>query len=221
MAKCLMCKIEILDEAERCPLCSCVLEPEGEMENMYPDVRLKLRRLNLLSRICLFVFLVAEVCWLTVDFLRQPTVWWSAVGGLVMLYLYSVLRLAILGKRGYRGKIVALALIAVVLSVAVDVIIGYRGWSVDYVLPAGVLLIDGIILGCMIWNRRNWQSYIMWQLFTLLFSLLPPLLYRTELGHNFYLALLPPGVTLALFLGTMIIGDRRARLELRRRFHIN
>ena len=35
------------------------------------------------------------------------------------------------------------------------------------------------------------------------------------------LAILPMAVSAALFLGTIILGDRRARTELKRRFHVN
>ena len=51
-----------------------------------------------------------------------------------------------------------LVLLAVLITVVVDFITGYRGWSVDYVLPAGIVLVDVVILGCMFFNRRNWQS---------------------------------------------------------------
>ena len=44
-------------------------------------------------------------------------------------------------------------------------------------------------------------------------------LYRKELEHNAYLAFLPLAASAAIFLGTLIIGGRRARTELARRFH--
>ena len=41
MSKCRNCNVEISDETERCPLCGSVLEYTGEVENMYPDVRMQ------------------------------------------------------------------------------------------------------------------------------------------------------------------------------------
>ena len=83
----------------------------------------------------------------------------------------------------------------------------------------GILLVDVVIIALMIWNRRNWQSYLMWQILMVLCSLLPMALYLLDLEHNAYLAFLPLAVSAAIFLGTVIIGDRRARMELVRRFH--
>ena len=65
------------------------------------------------------------------------------------------------GKSSCRSKIFILALTTVLACIAVDMVIGYRGWSVDYVLPAGIVLVDTIIIGCMFFNRRSWQSYMM------------------------------------------------------------
>ena len=126
-----------------------------------------------------------------------------------------------IGKSGYKNKVIVLSLIAVLTAVAIDMVTGYRGWSIDYVLPAGILFMDVVIIGCMIYNKRNWQSYMMWQILTMLFSLIPISLYILGLERNEYLAFLPMGASASLFLGTLIIGDRRARTELKRRFHLN
>ena len=204
MSRCKQCNVEILDETERCPLCHSVLEKTVEVENMYPNVRTMTRRLALLSRIYLF----------------DSEMFWSAIPGLAMLYGYLVLRYAILGKSGYKGKIIVLTLIAILMVVAIDFVVGYRGWSVNYALPSAILLVDAGILILMCINRRNWQSYMMWQIFMILCSVVPLVLYAVGIVTAPLLALLAFAVSAALFLGTLIIGDRRARTELRRRFHV-
>ena len=219
MSRCKQCNVEILDETERCPLCHSVLEKTVEVENMYPNVRTMTRRLALLSRIYLFVaILVALLIYLNV--LSDSEMFWSAIPGLAMLYGYLVLRYAILGKSGYKGKIIVLTLIAILMVVAIDFVVGYRGWSVRYVFPAAIILVDAGILILMCVNRRNWQSYIMWQIFMILCSVVPLVLYAVGIVTAPILALLAFAFSTALFLGTLIIGDRRARTELRRRFHV-
>lgn len=221
MGKCCNCNIEILDETKCCPLCQSVLIPTDELENMYPDARLMMRRLMLFSRIYLFGAILLQAGLFVINLAMKSEIWWSAITGLFLLCGYMILRYAILGKAGHKSKIFILASIAIMVAVAIDVVIGYRGWSVDYVLPSAIIIVDIIIIGCMIYNHRNWQSYIMWQLLMVLCSLLPAGLYMTGLERNEYLAFLPLCASFALFLGTMIIGDRRALTELKRRFHIN
>ena len=170
MSRCKQCNVEILDETERCPLCHSVLEKTVEVENMYPNVRTMTRRLALLSRIYLFVAILVEALLIYLNVLSDSEMFWSAIPGLAMLYGYLVLRYAILGKSGYKGKIIVLTLIAILMVVAIDFVVGYRGWSVNYALPSAILLVDAGILILMCINRRNWQSYMMWQIFMILCS---------------------------------------------------
>lgn len=220
MSRCKQCNVEILDETERCPLCHSVLEKTVEVENMYPNVRTMTRRLALLSRIYLFVAILVEAFLIYLNVLSDSEMFWSAIPGLAMLYGYLVLRYAILGKSGYKGKIIVLTLIAILMVVAIDFVVGYRGWSVNYALPSAILLVDAGILILMCINRRNWQSYMMWQIFMILCSVVPLVLYAVGIVTAPLLALLAFAFSTALFLGTLIIGDRRARTELRRRFHV-
>ena len=220
MSRCKQCNVEILDETERCPLCHSVLEKTVEVENMYPNVRTMTRRLALLSRIYLFVAILVEARLIYMNVLSDSEMFWSAIPGLAMLYGYLVLRYAILGKSGYKGKIIVLTLIAILMVVAIDFVVGYRGWSVNYALPSAILLVDAGILILMCINRRNWQSYMMWQIFMILCSVVPLVLYAVGIVTAPILAVLAFAFSAALFLGTLIIGDRRARTELRRRFHV-
>ena len=220
MSRCKQCNVEILDETERCPLCHSVLEKTVEVENMYPNVRTMTRRLALLSRSYLFVAILVEALLIYLNVLSDSEMFWSAIPGLAMLYGYLVLRYAILGKSGYKGKIIVLTLIAILMVVAIDFVVGYRGWSVNYALPSAILLVDAGILILMCINRRNWQSYMMWQIFMILCSVVPLVLYAVGIVTAPLLALLAFAFSTALFLGTLIIGDRRARTELRRRFHV-
>ena len=220
MSRCKQCNVEILDETERCPLCHSVLEKTVEVENMYPNVRTMTRRLALLSRIYLFVAILVEALLIYLNVLSDSEMFWSAIPGLAMLYGYLVLRYAILGKSGYKGKIIVLTLIAILMVVAIDFVVGYRGWSVNYALPSAILLVDAGILVLMCINRRNWQSYMMMQLFLVLMSAIAMILVAVKVIWFPYLAMGAMGASLFLFLGTLIIGDKRARTELKRRFHI-
>ena len=219
MAKCRTCNIEILDETNVCPLCMSILEPTMEVENMYPDVRDRMRWLTLACNIYLFLALCAEALMVYIDIRLESPIWWSVLVGLGMLYAYLVFRYAIIGKSGYRSKIITLTILAVLGCVGIDMAVGYQGWSVDYVLPLGILIVDIIILFLMFFNRRNWQSYIMWQIFMILCSLIPVVLFIKEIETNAYLAFMPLVVSAAMFLGSVIIGSRRAWTELYRRFH--
>lgn len=220
MSKCKKCNIEILDETDRCPLCNSVLEQTIEVENMYPNVRIMARKLMLISRIYLVCAIILEVMLVYINVVTGSQTWWSAISALSFLYVYMLIRFAILGKSGYQSKVTMLALIAVLMLVAADFVSGYKGWSVNYALPVVILLVDLSIFILMFFNRRNWQSYMMWQLFMILCSVISLVFSLVGIATRPFMGELAFAASVLLFVGTLIIGDRRARTELKRRFHI-
>lgn len=220
MSKCRKCNIEILDETERCPLCNSVLVQTVELENMYPNVRVMARKMMLISRIYLFCAIILEVLLVYINVVTDSKTWWSIITALCFVYVYMLIRFAILGKSGYKSKVIVLTLIAVLIAVASDFVNGYQGWSVNYALPSGVLFIDLGILVLMFANRRNWQSYMMWEILMILCSILPLVFSLVGIATAPFLGELAFTISVLLFVGTLIIGDRRARTELKRRFHI-
>ena len=80
------------------------------------------------------------------------------------------LNLALSKSAGYRSKILSLTFFGVAYVILIDAVIGYHGWSVNYVLPCGLMFVDVAVFALLFINRRNWQSYIMWEMFMVIFS---------------------------------------------------
>lgn len=220
MSRCRQCNIEVLDETQRCPLCDTVLEPTVEVENMYPDIRLKSRKLVFVSRLYLFISIVIEIFLVNICMLSEVQSLVYIISGLVLLFGYIVIRYAILGTSGYIAKTVVLTIIAVIMLVAIDFSVGYNGWSVNYALPSGILLIDVGMLVLMAVNSKNWQSYLMLQIFMVLCSVVAIIFNLVHIVTDPIVSIVALNVSVILLLGTVIIGGRRARVELKRRFHI-
>ena len=220
MSKCRQCNLEILDETDRCPLCSSVLEHTIAVENMYPNAKVKTRKWVFMSKVYLFCAIVLEVILYGINYVDNYKIGWSLITGLILLYGYLVIQLTILGQAGHKIKIVLLAAITLVMMVVLDLLIGYKGWSVNYALPTCIIILDIGIAVLMLINRRNWQSYIMWQILMLLVSGAMILLYIFGIMTSPYMMGIAVMCSGMLFLGTLIFGDRRARVEVQRRFHI-
>lgn len=221
MSKCRQCKVEICDQTQICPLCKCVLEQTGPSENRYPDIRFIARKLNLAVRIFLFLAILLEVLLVYLNIKYNNGIWWSVITGAGFAYLYFVARFVVLNDNaGYRSKFLTLVFFGILYVILIDYIIGYHGWSVNFVLPGGLLLVDLFILVLMFANRRNWQSYIMLEISMIFLSAVPLLLIWLGIVTETFISGFTFAVSVLLFLGTLIIGDRRARNELKRRFHV-
>jgi uncharacterized protein (DUF983 family) len=107
------------------------------------------------------------------------------------------------------------------MLITIDFLHGYNGWSVNYVFPAGIILVDVGILVVMAVNYKNWQSYMMQQIFMIICSIVALILCKVEVITSPIVSIIAMNVSLIIFLGTLILGGRRARVELKRRFHIS
>ncbi len=221
MGRCRQCNVEILDDTQMCPLCKCVIIHEGKTENTYPDIRIRARKLNFAVRIFLFASILAEVVFAYLNWKFFSGIWWSVITGAGFAYLYFMARFAVLNdSAGYRSKFLGLTFLGILYVILIDFVIGYHGWSVNFVLPGGLLFVDAAILVVMFLNRRNWQSYIMLELTMILLSMIPIFLTVMDIVTETFISGFAFAVSVLLFLGTLIIGDRRARSELKRRFHV-
>jgi hypothetical protein len=221
MSKCRQCNIEILDDTQRCPLCNSVLEVTDDMENVYPDIKVKTKRFVMISRLYLFLAVVVEIILINICVLTDVRSIVYIISGMVMVYGYIFFRYAILGTSGYRAKALVSIILAVLMLVAIDILHGYNGWSVNYVFPSGIILVDAFILVVMAINYKNWQSYMLQQIFMIICSIVALVLCKIGIITSPILSIIAMNISLIIFLGTLILGGRRARVELIRRFHIS
>ncbi len=226
MGRCAKCNVEILDETERCPLCGHVLERGEESKRIhhfrYPDARVYVRGFRFLENLLLFLSIVVGTVLMGFNFgiTEDPEFPWSIIVILVLVYVNVLLRLAVLGRSGYRFKTFSMVILALAILIAIDYLTGYQGWAVTYVIPAAIVLMDVGILVVMIVNFRNWQSYMVVQMIMILLGILSLVLVIISGGDDLYPAIVALAASAFLFLGTLILGDKRAREELKRRFYI-
>lgn len=216
-----MCKVEILDKTHKCPLCNHVLEWNGnEKDDLYPNARIVRRKYTFLENVVLFASIVLWVVLFIIDYTTDPAFLWSFTAGLIIIYANILLRLTILGKSSYMAKLVWTIIIGLAFLIEADFLTGYRGWAFNYAMPSAILLWDVSLIALMLFiNRRQWQSYMIDQLTALVACSVMMLLLLLGIITVPNYALGVTVFTVLMFIGTVIIGDRRAREELKRRFH--
>lgn len=221
MSKCKICKVEILDKTDKCPLCNHVLEWDGnEKENLYPNARIARKKYQMLENVFLFASIALWVVLLIIDYTTNPKYMWSFTVALVIIYANVLLRLTILGKSSYMAKIIWTIIIGMGFLIEADILNGNRGWGVNFAIPTAVLLWDIALIILMLFiNRRSWHSYLIDQLTALVACGVMLILMLLDIITFQYYAFGVQVFTVLMFLGTVIIGDRKAREELKRRFH--
>lgn len=222
MRECKRCHVEILDDTSICPLCKNVLEMTGEgvAHNGYPDVKAVTKKLTFVVRLYSFLAIIVEAALIIINYLTYHGIRWSAISGIIILYFYITLKYSLQKNNGYKTVILVQLIGAVLIIIAMDYIVGYQGWSVNYVLPSAILLLNATIGILMIVNVSNWQSYILMQILTVVLSGGCMILWIFHIITSPILTFTALAVSLCMLLGTLIFGERKAKVELKRRFHV-
>ncbi len=223
MNKCLHCGVRIMDQTDVCPLCQCVVEQgdDDTARERYPDIRLKGRRLELVSRIALFLAIVLGALAVTLNYMLDSEMWWSVIVIGALAYLMLFLFYIIANEHaGYRSKVIIGVVCGAADLVVIDYVLGFGHWSLDYVIPLVLLVMDIMIIVAMFINIRNWQSYLLFQIVMILCSGVCVVLSLFDVIRHPVMSYVALGLSSIMFLATFIIGGRRARIELKRRFHV-
>ena len=218
--KCSHCGVKILDDTEKCPLCNGILDAGEKGEDNYPNIVQKARRLGLVLRILMAGWVATSAICGLINYYTYDGVLWSAIISISLFYVLFMLYLMTYTNVGYLGRIFSSVIMGVVLVVSIDMVTGFAGWSVDYVLPGGLFVIDIAIMIVRFINYKNWQSYMYTEFLVVLLGIIPILLIRMGIVHHPRLSVAAFFTSVLLFIVTLIIGGRAARSELRRRFHI-
>lgn len=222
MKRCNECNVEIIEDISVCPLCQHGLEQISlELkEAMYPRVEFNNQKFKLIIRIFIFISIILGAGLFTINLATYNGVWWSLICGGAIAYFWITVRYSIQNNTNSAAKILVQTISGMGLCLLIDVVIGYQGWSINYVIPSIILVAYLAIVILMIVNFMNWQSYILFQITLVIFSLILMILYFFRIITNPVLCYVTAAITLVIFIGTVVFGDKKAKTELIRRFHI-
>ncbi len=226
MKTCDECAVFLDTRADFCPLCGAALKPAPPTfsgcvppESPYPNLRGRAARYNLILRVFVFLSLVSCGICLLINLLVPAPLWWSfIVVAAVAWCWFSILPMLRPGAN-YAARTVLQVTLMSLFMLALDMIVGYTGWSVTYVIPA--VLSTGIITILMIiaFNRTDWTRYVMYQVLMGVFGFIPLVLYFAGFAQSVAMALVAACLALASLLATMVLGDRSIKNEFKKRFH--
>lgn len=220
MNRCSQCGVDILDDAKVCPLCHCTLKIEKEQKSRYPSIHIRQRKLAVALRIYLAAAIVVEAVVIYLNIRMKSEILWSVIVGAALFIAYYVMRMVISNRGGYRARTYSVTLYSCMYVILIDACLGYTGWSVNYVLPSCVVLLNIAVISLIFINRENWQSYIVTQISLVGCSLALLILKLCHIVTAPYVVESVLAITIATLMVMIIVGDRKARQELKRRFHV-
>lgn len=214
--------MKVAENSRVCPLCQNALTSfdHEKVENTYPKIVFDTRIFQIIARAFIFFSVILAGVLMLINYLTFSGVFWSAISTASVGYAIVTLKYSIQNNMNIAAKIFIQTFGAMAMVLIIDFVFGYSGWSVNYAIPGLIMLADASILVLMLVNFMNWQSYLLFQIELIASSIILVILYFVGVVSRPILVFVAAGITLLLWLGTMIFGDRKAKNELKRRFHI-
>jgi len=221
MKTCRKCNVEVLDNAENCPLCKTVLtDYDGsQTESIYPDVDVNVRKYNLIARIFLFLSIIVGVSTVITNILTYKGIMWSVITVAAIFYCWGAIVYSIKNHINVASKILVQAIFASVFVVIADYVFGYSGWAVNFVIPSLFSAANIAVLIIIIVNRVRWNTYVLYQIFIALFGFIPIVLFLIGIIDKPLITIIATIISALTLLVAFVFGDRLVKSELKRRFH--
>lgn len=221
---CKHCQIEFLTSSGECPFCKMALtgNPEREEINTYPNVVEKERFKRKSKRLVFFVLLFLEIIFVIINLRLQDfgTNHWSVLVGGIFLYIYFTFGRILYPKAGHIMEITMQAVVLFLLLMFIEWNVGWKGWSLSIGLPIINAVLLFLTLLMMLFDRKNWQTYLLLLLFSLLTATVNMVLAFVGISASFVLCCGVFAVALFLLFGALFLGERTASNELKWKFHI-
>ncbi|WP_019229863.1 DUF6320 domain-containing protein [Sedimentibacter sp. B4] len=219
MKYCNNCKVNVVGNRKYCPLCQEAIKGDPNDE-VFPTISFVYREHGLFFKIMLLASIVIATVSVAFNILFPQRGAWSlfVLGGLGSVW--ASLITAINKRNNIPKNLVYQVMIISVITILWDLITGWRGWSITYVIP--LVCVFAIISMAIISKVRNLhvEDYILYIIIDGLFGIIPVIFILMGLVKSLFPSLLCI-VTSIISLSTILIfEEQKLRAEIKRRLHM-
>ena len=228
--RCQKCGLAFSGVRVYCPLCKKRIIAEGTADSSIKEdfdvfpVTQKKQADFIFMKIVTFAALAAVIVAGMVDrmmVLSDRT--WQPIFFLVVIGVAGGYALLIVGQRKWkniRKMVMYEVIIGMILCIAYDWYTGWKGWSVQIVLPLTVVGMNLLyfILGFV--DRKHQTDYGIYFLLTIIATVLVVILVCVGVMHNTMLVTVTTGIGVLLLIAKIIFQGKTFLSELSRRLHV-
>ena len=220
MVYCEKCGVHLTGERNRCPLCGRVLRTDGtEDPQAYPIVPLR-SSYNLIFKISTFA---AIVCIIIINIINTAFIPHLALYiplTLITVCAWLIVNIGYRKRKNISKNILYLAIISMAVCIWIDYFLGWRHWSVNYVLPIVSSSLTTFYFVLSLVDRKNASTYGIYVLLSMFGALLISILYLCDVIYARAFAVISIGFSVGILCFQLIFRWNSFSSELSSRFHV-
>ena len=221
--RCSSCGVKLTGERRACPLCGRKLEGNVTEESyeIFPQVPVKFTY-DLIFKITTFVGILAIIVINIINYVFIPHLAIYVPLTLGIICGWTIINVGFIQRKNIPKNIMHEAVIVVLLCILWDKVNGWRGWSVDYVLPvvSASLCVFYFIMDFA--DRRHTTTHTGYFAISMIGIVITGIMLYLEMfaGVAQYFAVIAVGVGLTLLLAQIVFRGRSFFSELYRWTHM-
>ncbi len=220
MKYCNNCKVHVAGNRKNCPLCQEILVGEKFKDEVFPKISFVYKEHGLFFKVMLLVSIIIASVSVAVNILLPQKGVWSlfVLGGLGSVWVSMIT--AINKRKNIPKNLVYQVMIISVIVVLWDLLTGWKGWSITYVIPFVCFsaMISMAIISKVL--KLYVEDYILYIIIDGLFGLVQIIFIFTGGLSVLYPSLICI-VTSVISLSTILIfEEKKLRAEIKRRLHM-
>lgn len=221
MKSCKRCKVKVNENTYVCPLCKTVLnEVDTEViEPVYPTIEKDTYKYNIIRKIFIYLFVIGSTISIAINFIIDSDILWSAIYIVSVFYLWMVITNAFKNNSNIANKLFIQLILILLFIIIIDLVMGYKGWSLNYVVPGIILTSNIAFLIVNICNLKKWHEYVLYQILTAFLGFIPLILFFCKITHDFLISLVIAIISFMIIGGIIIFSNKNVRSEFKRRFN--
>lgn len=221
MKYCNKCKLSVKGQKKYCPLCQNELEHfDGAEDGVFPEIPTMFHQHSLFFRILILASVAVAVASAVVNVVFPTRIWWSffVIAGIGCFWVSTAI--AVSKRRNIPKNILYQVVVISALAVVWDLCTGWRGWSVDYVIPVTcTFAMFSLAIAAKIANLHV-RDYMIYLVVDGVFGILPVVLVITGVVHTQLPSLICTGTSILSLTALLLFEGENMRGELRRRLHL-
>lgn len=221
MKYCNYCQVHIREDRKECHLCGNALtdDGKGEFQEVFPNIPPAYER-HLAVRIMVFISIITVVVNFGIYIMFPTNIKWPVFVVFGLLSMWLSLIMVVRKRHNIHKNIMWQVTIVSALSTFWDWRIGWKGWSLDFVVPITCIAAMFVMYVTAKIMKLSIRDYIIYSLLDGLFGFIPILFLLLKWINVIYPSIICVGISIIFLSSIFIFHGENIKVELHKRMHI-
>lgn len=186
---------------------------------IYPK-KINANKSEIITKIMLAISIAVAIIMTIINKLTTPNIPWSALANGGIVYIWVIVIYSIHRNVNIAGYVLVQTIAISLLTVYIDYRLGFKGWSLNLAIPIILIVANTAMLILTIVSHKKYLRYAIYQLFILIFSVLPAILIGERIITKPIMGIIAIGISILNLVITIILSAKDLKEAIKRKFHM-